>query len=144
MTMTPEEINDIRAGKLINYKNLSTDYLANKLVEIEDELAKQNTYASDRINNLQSIVYDEQRLFRNFKEEAVTVIMDSDALDDGEKVELLEQLGLEPPVRTYTISFTVEIGHTVNIDDVESSMIDAVYGCQDDDIDIDHYDTSEG
>lgn len=144
MTMTPEEINDIREGKLINYKLLSTDYLANKLIEIEDELAKQKTYAHDRINNLQSIVYDEQRLFRNFKEEAVTVIMDSDALDDGEKVELLEQLGLEPPVRTYTISFTVEIGHTVNIDDVESSMIDAVYGCQDDDIDIDHYDTSEG
>jgi len=144
MTMTPEEINDIREGRLINYKLLSTDYLANKLIEIEDELAKQKTYAHDRINNLQSIVYDEQRLFRNFKEEAVTVIMDSDALDDGEKVELLEQLGLEPPVRTYTISFTVEIGHTVNIDDVESSMIDAVYGCQDDDIDIDHYDTSEG
>lgn len=144
MTMTPEEINDIREGKLINYKLLSTDYLANKLIEIEDELAKQQTYSHDRINNLQSIVYDEQRLFRNFKEEAVTVIMDSDALDDGEKVELLEQLGLEPPVRSYTISFTVEIGHTVNIDDVESSMIDAVYGCQDDDIDIDHYDTSEG
>jgi hypothetical protein len=143
MTMTPEEINDIREGKLINYKLLSTDYLANKLIEIEDELAKQKTYSHDRINNLQSIVYDEQRLFRNFKEEAVTVIMDSDALDDGEKVELLEQLGLEPPVRSYTISFTVEIGHTVNIDDVESSMIDAVYGCQDDDIDIDHYDTSE-
>ena len=143
MTMTPEEINDIREGKLINYKLLSTDYLANKLIEIEDELAKQKTYSHDRINNLQSIVYDEQRLFRNFKEEAVTVIMDSDALDDGEKVELLEQLGLEPPVKSYTISFTVEIGHTVNIDDVESSMIDAVYGCQDDDIDIDHYDTSE-
>jgi len=144
MTMTPEEINEIREGRLINYKLLSTDYLANKLIEIEDELAKQKTYSHDRINNLQSIVYDEQRLFRNFKEEAVTVIMDSDALDDGEKVELLEQLGLEPPVRTYTISFTVEIGHTVNIDDVESSMIDAVYGCQDDDIDIEHYDTSEG
>ena len=143
MTITPEEINNIREGKLINYKLLSTDYLANKLIEIEDELAKQQTYSHDRINNLQSIVYDEQRLFRNFKEEAVTVIMDSDALDDGEKVELLEQLGLEPPVRSYTISFTVEIGHTVNIDDVESSMIDAVYGCQDDDIDIDHYDTSE-
>jgi len=144
MTMTPEEINEIREGRLINYKLLSTDYLANKLIEIEDELAKQKTYSHDRINNLQSIVYDEQRLFRNFKEEAVTVIMDSDALDDGEKVELLEQLGLEPPVRSYTISFTVEIGHSVNIDDVESSMIDAVYGCQDDDIDIDHYDTSEG
>ena len=144
MTMTPEEIDDIKAGRISNYSVWSVEYLANNLVEMEDELAKQKTYAHDRINNLQSIVYDEQRLFRNFKEEAVTVIMDSGALDDGEKVELLEQLGLEPPVRTYTISFTVEIGHTVNIDDVESSMIDAVYGCQDDNIDIDHYDTSEG
>lgn len=144
MTMTPEEINDIREGKLINYKLLSTDYLANKLIEIEDELAKQKTYSHDRINNLQSIVYDEQRLFRNFKDEVVNVIMGSDDLSDDEKVSLLDELGLEPPVRSYTISFTVEIGHTVNIDDVESSMIDAVHGCQDDDIDIDHYDTSEG
>jgi hypothetical protein len=144
MTITPEETNDIKVSRISNYSLWSIEYLANKLVEVEDELAKQQTHSSNRINNLQSIVYDEQRLFRNFKEEAVTVIMDSDALDDGEKVELLEQLGLEPPVRSYTISFTVEIGHTVNIDDVESSMIDAVYGCQDDDIDIDHYDTSEG
>lgn len=144
MTMTPEEINDIRASKLINYKNLSTDYLANKLVEIEDELTAKEEYTRARINSLQSAVYSEQSTFRNFKEEVVTIVMGSDALDDGEKVELLEQLGLEPPIRSYTISFTVEIGYDVNIDDVESSMIDAVYGCQDDNIDIEHYDTSEG
>lgn len=144
MTMTPEEINDIRAGKLINYYNLSTEYLANKLVEVEDELTAKEEYTRARINSLQSAVYSEQSTFRNFKEEVVTIVMESDALDDGEKVELLEQLGLEPPVRSYTISFTVEIGHNVNIDDVESSMIDAVHSCQDDNIDIEHYDTSEG
>jgi len=144
MTITPEETNDIKASRISNYSLWSIEYLANKLVEVEDELTAKEDYTRARINSLQSAVYSEQSTFRNFKDEVVNVIMGSDDLSDDEKVSLLDELGLEPPVRSYTISFTVEIGHSVNIDDVESSMIDAVHSCQDDDIAIDHYDTSEG